>query len=289
MKHFAVVGHPVQHSRSPAIHLAFARQFGHSIRYERLHAAPGAFSDVVQAFRAGGGAGLNVTLPFKLEAYALCQELGRVAMAAGAVNTLLFREDICFGENTDGLGLVEDLTKRLGFALEGASILIFGAGGASRGVLAPLFEAGCIRVTLVNRNVQKARQVCSDFRQVSGLWRRPSDGGPFLECASYDELALEAGRLSGDLLINATSAGLQAQPLPIPSAIFEAAKLAYDMVYAARPTPFMQQAIQDGCPGASDGLGMLVGQAAHAYALWHGVKPEIEPVYQEIRAAIDVA
>ena len=289
MKHYAVLGHPIKHSRSPAIHQSFARQFGHDISYERLHAAPGSFADVVHAFRAGGGAGLNVTLPYKLEAYALCQKLGPSALAAGAVNTLVFDGEHCFGENTDGAGLVDDVIGRLGFVSKHASVMVFGAGGASRGILKPLFESGCQQVTLVNRDVQKARQVCEAFQ---ALWKSMTPSA-FIEAkldwASYEELIERSQTQSWDLLINATSAGLHAQPLNIPPSIFASSKLAYDMVYASVPTDFMQQALQGGCPRASDGLGMLVGQAAHAYALWHGVMPKVEPVYRDMRALIDAA
>ncbi|NCX87798.1 MAG: shikimate dehydrogenase, partial [Betaproteobacteria bacterium] len=289
MKHFAVIGHPVQHSRSPAIHQAFARQFGHRIRYERLHAAPGSLIDVLEAFRAGGGDGVNITLPFKLEAYELCHQRGPRAVAAAAVNTISFRDGLVVGENTDGLGLVDDLHQRLAFGLHGASVLMFGAGGASRGVLAPLFEAGCSRVTLVNRDLLKLSHMVEQFKMAQTTLAVQNPSHARLDHCSYAELPARASSQRWDLLINATSAGLNAQALEVPADIFAAAGLAYDMVYAAQPTAFMQQAIAAGCPQVCDGLGMLVGQAAHAYAIWQGLMPDTMPVYQELRSAIDAA
>ncbi|MFM7659921.1 MAG: shikimate dehydrogenase [Betaproteobacteria bacterium] len=279
MKHFAVIGHPVSHSRSPAIHQAFASQFGHAIRYSRVHATPECFSDVLEAFRAGGGDGVNVTLPFKLEAFARCALVSERAKAAGAVNTIVFRDSEIFGDNTDGLGLVDDLSLRLGVRLRGSSVMIFGAGGATRGVLCPLFEAGCRHISVVNRDVQKAIALCAEFQNVPG--------NASIRAHPYSDLATLAKSQCFDVLINATSAGLSEKTLEVPETIFASSRLAYDMVYAAKPTVFMQQALQAGCPESSDGLGMLIGQAAHAYAIWHGVIPETAQLYRDLRAEID--
>ena len=279
MKYFAVIGHPVAHSRSPIIHQAFAKQFGHEITYARLHAAPGGFADVLAAFQAAGGHGVNVTLPFKLDAYAICSEVSDRAKSAAAVNTIGFSKRGLIGDNTDGLGLVDDLSGRLGLKLEGLSVLICGAGGATRGVIAPLFEAGCRHIRVVNRDVQKAKQLCIDINNV------PHHGA--LDACSYSDLQTLKSGQGFDVLINATSAGLAGQRLDVPDVMFAKSRLAYDMVYAAKPTVFMEQAMQAGCADSSDGLGMLVGQAAHAYALWHGVMPQTAPVYKDLRAAID--
>jgi len=279
MKYFAVIGHPVAHSRSPIIHQAFAKQFGHEITYARLHAAPGGFADVLAAFQAAGGHGVNVTLPFKLDAYAICSEVSDRAKSAAAVNTIAFSKRGLIGDNTDGLGLVDDLSGRLGLKLEGLSVLICGAGGATRGVIAPLFEAGCRHIRVVNRDVQKAKQLCIDINNV------PHHGA--LDGCSYSDLQTLKSGQGFDVLINATSAGLAGQRLDVPDVMFAKSRLAYDMVYAAKPTVFMEQAMQAGCADSSDGLGMLVGQAAHAYALWHGVMPQTAPVYKDLRAAID--
>ena len=279
MKHFAVIGHPVAHSRSPIIHQAFAKQFGHEIAYARLHAAPGGFADVLAAFQAAGGHGVNVTLPFKIEAYAICSEVSNRAKSAAAVNTIAFSKGELIGDNTDGLGLVDDLSGRLGLRLEGLSVLICGAGGATRGVIAPLFEAGCRHIRVVNRDVQKAKQLCIDINNV------PHHEA--LDACSYSDLQTLKSSQGFDVLINATSAGLAGQRLDVPDVMFAKSRLAYDMVYAAKPTVFMEQAMQAGCADSSDGLGMLVGQAAHAYALWHGVMPQTAPVYKDLRAAID--
>ena len=279
MKYFAVIGHPVAHSRSPIIHQAFAKQFGHEIAYARLHAAPGGFADVLAAFQAAGGHGVNVTLPFKIEAYAICSEVSNRAKSAAAVNTIAFSKGELIGDNTDGLGLVDDLSGRLGLRLEGLSVLICGAGGATRGVIAPLFEAGCRHIRVVNRDVQKAKQLCIDINNV------PHHQA--LDACSYSDLQTLKSSQGFDVLINATSAGLAGQRLDVPDAMFAKSRLAYDMVYAAKPTVFMEQAMQAGCADSSDGLGMLVGQAAHAYALWHGVMPQTAQVYKDLRAAID--
>jgi shikimate dehydrogenase len=258
---------------------AFAKQFGHEIAYARLHAAPGGFADVLAAFQAAGGHGVNVTLPFKIEAYAICSEVSNRAKSAAAVNTIAFSKGELIGDNTDGLGLVDDLIGRLGLRLEGLSVLICGAGGATRGVIAPLFEAGCRHIRVVNRDVQKAKQLCIDINNV------PHHQA--LDACSYSDLQTLKSSQGFDVLINATSAGLAGQRLDVPDAMFAKSRLAYDMVYAAKPTVFMQQAMHAGCAESSDGLGMLVGQAAHAYALWHGVMPQTAQVYKDLRAAID--
>jgi len=271
MRHFAVIGHPVAHSRSPFIHQAFAAQFGHRLRYSKLHAAPGSFNDVLDAFRAGGGAGLNITLPFKVEAFERCTFKSARALAAGAVNTLVFSDDAIEGDNTDGIGLVNDIEGRLGLKLRGRAVLMLGAGGAARGALGPLQEAGCARLTVANRSLSRAAGLGTE---VCGL----EELGPKLRSEG-----------AWDLVINATSAGLSAQTLPIDAQVLAEADLVYDMVYAAQPTDFLKRALALGARQTSDGLGMLVAQAAEAYRLWQGVTPNVAPVYAALRASLSGA
>jgi len=268
VRRYAVIGYPVSHSRSPFIHQAFAAQFGHRLRYERLHAAPGSFRDVLSAFRAGGGAGANVTQPFKVEAFETCDRKSARARAAGAVNTLMLDGDTIEGDNTDGVGLVNDIEGRLGLKLAGLAVLVLGAGGACRGVLGPLREAGCTRLVVANRSLSRAADLQAEVCGFEELAARLRRDGPW------------------DLVVNATSAGLAAHDLPIDARVLAAAQLAYDMVYAAQPTPFLRLALAAGCRRASDGLGMLVGQAAESYRIWHGVRPSIAPVYADLRASL---
>lgn len=272
---YAVIGNPIAHSRSPAIHAMFAEATGEDIVYERLLAPVDGFAAAVLRFRDEGGRGLNVTLPFKLDAFALATERSARAEAAGAVNLLAFEGDRIRGDNTDGAGLVTDIESRLGLSLSGRSVMILGAGGAARGALRPLLDAGTVRVAITNRSADKALALAGaigDARVVAG---------------GYDEIgAMLDGGGPFDLLVNATSAGLSGEGLPVPGALFAAARLAYDMVYSADPTPFMAQATAGGCPEVSDGLGMLVEQAAESFLIWRGVRPETAPVYRTLRNAL---
>ena len=265
---YAVIGNPVAHSRSPAIHARFARQTGQDLAYDRLPAPLDGFIATVEAFRAAGGRGLNVTVPFKVEAFAYCTRRSARATAAGAVNTLSFRDDGVHGDNTDGVGLVRDVEGRLGFRLAGARVLLLGAGGAARGVLAPLLDAGIARLTVANRTPARARELAA------------LAGDPRVLGCGFDGLA--AGECF-DLVVNATSTGLGDAAPAIDEARYAGVRLAYDMVYGARPTAFMRQAAAQGCPTVSDGLGMLVEQAAESFFIWRGVRPQTEPVYQALR------
>lgn len=272
---YAVIGNPIAHSRSPTIHAMFAEATGEDIVYSRLLAPRDGFAEAALRFRDEGGRGLNVTLPFKLDAFALATERSVRAEAAGAVNLLAFDGDRILGDNTDGAGLVTDVEARLGLSLGGRSVMILGAGGAARGALRPLIDAGAVRVAITNRNADKAialAQAIGDARVVAGAYDQIGamldGGGPF------------------DLVVNATSTGLSGAALPVPGALFAAARLAYDMVYAAQPTPFMMQAAEGGCPGVSDGLGMLVEQAAESFLIWRGVRPATAPVYRALRDAL---
>ncbi|MCD6735389.1 MAG: shikimate dehydrogenase [Burkholderiaceae bacterium] len=298
---YAVVGNPVAHSRSPSIHARFAKQTGQDIEYGRLLAPLDGFVAAVERFRDAGGRGLNVTLPFKLEAFAWVARRSERARVAGAVNTLRFDSDGAWGDNTDGAGLVRDLEDRLGLALAGRSVLILGAGGATRGVIGPLLDAGVARLTIANRTPARAIELVDDFLRAAAS-RGPAEGMPGASASpaatpgASPEGLPAGGRLRGcgfddagdghELVVNATSAGLAGERLAIADALLAGAVLAYDMFYAARETAFVAQALAAGCPRACDGLGMLVEQAAESFLAWRGVRPRTAPVYEALRAEL---
>ena len=257
---YAVIGQPVAHSKSPWIHAQFARATGQDIDYAAIEAPLGGFVRAADEFRAAGGKGLNVTLPFKEDAYQYCAQLSPRARDARAVNTIRFGAET-FGDTTDGVGLVRDLI-RLGADLRGSRVLLMGAGGAARGVVGALVEAGVAGLTIANRTESKAREVATRFRGVSA-------GG------------YEALRPEFDYVINATSAGLAGETPGVPPDVLARATLAYDMVYG-RETPFLAAARAAGVR-ASDGLGMLVEQAAESFFVWRGVRPDTRSVLQELR------
>ncbi|MBS4098369.1 MAG: shikimate dehydrogenase [Sulfuricella sp.] len=265
---YAVVGNPISHSKSPLIHAAFARQTGQDLIYETLLAPLDGFAECVDEFRSAGGKGLNVTVPFKVEAWQLATRLSERARLAQAVNTLHFGESAeIFGDNTDGAGLVRDIVHNLGCPLEGKKILLMGAGGAARGVLLPLLEKNPASVFIVNRTDAKAVELQAQFAAYGGV-----------EAGSYDTLP---GR-SFDAVINATSSGLADELPPLPPGLFAAGSLAYDMMYG-RQTPFMAFAREQGAQVVADGLGMLVEQAAESFLLWRGVRPDTQPVMAMLR------
>lgn len=271
---YAVIGNPVAHSKSPRIHALFAQQTGKALEYGLLPAELDGFAQVVRTFFAQGGAGLNVTVPFKEQAHTLADVLSARAKAAGAVNTLWMQDGRLHGCNTDGVGLVGDLV-RLGVRLSGARVLMVGAGGAARGVLQPLIDAGCTLLRIVNRNASRAHELAAAWQgvapvQAGGLAGAAVDGG-------------------WDVVINATSTGLAGQAPQLPSGLYAAGGVAYDMMYGPKPTPFLVQARADGAALCADGLGMLVGQAAESFRIWHGVRPDPEPVLQRLRAELSAA
>lgn len=270
---YAVIGHPVAHSKSPQIHAAFARQTGQDLSYEAILAPLDGFEPAVRAFIRGGGCGLNVTLPFKVEAFRLAATRSPRAEAAGAVNTLLFSAAGIRGDNTDGIGLVADLTRNLGLDLAGKRILLLGAGGAARGVLLPLLEQRPAVLALANRTADKARALAAAFVARAG--------GCALAGGGFTELA---GRRF-DLVINATAASLGDAAPTLPGGLCAPDSLAYDMVYGKDLTPFLRAARGDGAARLADGLGMLVEQAAEAFFLWRGVRPATAPVLAALRAA----
>lgn len=265
---YAVIGNPVAHSLSPSIHAQFAAQSGQDLVYERLLAEPGAFVATVDRFRAEGGAGLNVTLPFKVDAFRYATRRSARALAAGAVNVLAFGEGEAMGENTDGAGLVRDIEQRAGLALSGARVLLLGAGGAARGVLRPLLDAGVARLAIANRTAGRAVELASSAQDA-----RVSGSG-------FDALAAAE---PFDLVVNATSSALADAAPPVPPAVLRGAALAYEMMYGARATPFMRAAREAGAASVLDGLGMLVEQAAESFLIWRGVRPLTDPVYQRLR------
>lgn len=273
--HFAVVGNPVGHSRSPAIHQEFGRQLGLALRYETLLAPVDGFAETIRGFFDNGGAGLNVTLPFKEEAFALADHLSERARLAGAVNTLWMRDGNLHGCNTDGVGLLDDI-QRLGAPPRDKRILLVGAGGAAKGVIYPLLEAGCSALRIVNRSAERAHQLCEQVRALLPQHAARISAG-----------SLDEAQGQWDIVVNATSSSLSRQAPPLPGAGYSPGSLAYDMFYAAQPTAFMQQALAQGAGQAADGLGMLVAQAAASFAIWHGRRPDTAPVLQMLRRQLD--
>jgi shikimate dehydrogenase len=270
-KLYAVMGNPVRHSKSPAIHRSFAEQCGIDLEYGAIDVEVGDFAAAVQAFRASGGQGLNITIPFKLEAYALADRRSTRAQQAGAVNTLRFEADgAIYGDNTDGVGLVRDLLVNCATPLSGRHILVLGAGGAVRGIVGPILEEGVAGLLVANRTVSKAEQLVTMFASHAEM-----------DACGFDALA---GRRF-DIVINATAASLQGETPPLPPDIFAPNALAYDLMYGEAATPFLQWARAHGVARISDGLGMLVEQAAESFFVWHGRRPQTDAVLATLRAA----
>jgi shikimate dehydrogenase len=272
MDRYVVIGNPVEHSRSPQIHRLFAQQTGQSLRYDRRLSPIDDFAGCVRQFRAEGGKGANVTLPFKLEALALCDHTSERAQRAGAVNTLSFGNDgLVLGDNTDGIGLVNDLEANLGVSLRGLRVLILGAGGAVRGVLQPLLESAPAMIRIANRTPAKANALAQAF----------TGDVPVTACG-YEALADEGF----DLVINGTSSGLANAMPPLPATVLRHGGICYDMLYGKSPGPFLAWAEQHGAGLCADGLGMLVEQAAESFRIWRGVKPDTGPVLRQLRAEV---
>jgi shikimate dehydrogenase len=256
-KKFAVIGNPIAHSRSPEIHQAFAQQTGIDLSYERILAPLNDFTKVVQDFFAHGGSGLNITVPFKEQAFERCDQLTERAQAARAVNTLWMQDGKLYGDNTDGAGLVNAITT-LNWPLANSRILILGAGGATRGVILPLANAGAEEIVIANRTHSRAESLMNDLH-------------PFIKMTTLSTCTLDQLEGHFDMIINATSASLTGEGIALPAALtFD---YAYEMAYG-KPSSFIDQAKARGVPTA-DGLGMLIGQAAEAFSVWHGVKPDL--------------
>jgi len=267
--HYAVIGNPVAQSKSPLIHAEFSRQTGQDICYDAILAPVDEFAQAVTDFWKQGGRGLNVTVPFKLEAFRISSRVSERAGAAQAVNTLVLEGDGIFGDNTDGAGLVRDIAANLQFPLAGKRVLLIGAGGAARGVIMPLLEQEPRILVIVNRTPQKAYD----------LQRRFSSSGKVL-AVNYHDLYGE----HFDLVINATSASLHGELPPVPAGIFASQSLAYDMMYGKGHTPFLQFAELQGVKNLADGTGMLVEQAAESFFLWRGIRPRTGPVIEMLRS-----
>lgn len=260
---YTVFGHPIEHSKSPRIHAAFAAQTAQDLTYTATLAPLNGFAAALAAFHAAGGRGANVTVPFKEEAYRLATRLSDRARQAGAINTLTLEGPEILGDNTDGVGLVRDLRQNRHCMLAGRRILLLGAGGATRGVLGPLLAEAPAQLFVANRTASKAVELASRF---------DCDGGG-LEAIPAEPF---------DVVINATAASLAGEMPPLPNALFAPGALAYDMMYG-RQTPFLNFAQRHGASTA-DGLGMLVEQAAEAFWLWRGVRPDTAPVLATLRA-----
>jgi len=272
MDRYAVIGNPVEHSRSPRIHALFARQTGQSLCYDTLRAPLDDFVGTVRRFQAQAGRGVNVTLPFKLEALAVCDHVSERARRAGAANTLSLSADgLIHGDNTDGAGLLRDLRANLGLELAGLRILLLGAGGAVSGVLQPLLDAAPTAIWIANRTPAKAQALAVNF----------SDGVP-IEACGYAEL----GDQAFDLVINGTAGGLTGEVPPLPDDVLKPGGICYDMLYGDAPTSFLRWAAAHGAGVMVDGLGMLVEQAAESFFIWRGIRPETRSVLKQLRAEI---
>ena len=265
---YAVMGNPITHSKSPLIHTLFAEQTQQQMEYTAIHVDLGGFEQAVGNFNASGGKGLNITVPFKQEAFAVVNDISDRAKRAGAVNTIKFEGKRIFGDNTDGSGLVNDLKNNLLLDLKDLRILLMGAGGAARGVIAPLLEAHPSMLVIANRTPDKAVALANAFGDLG-----------YVQGCGYGQLE----ELQFDLVINATAASLQGEVPPLPDELLAEQAVCYDMMYGAKPTPFMQWAERQGASTILDGLGMLVEQAAESFALWRGVRPETLAVIKLLR------
>lgn len=270
MDHYAVFGNPIHHSKSPKIHMAFAEETQQLLRYTKQLVELDQFSLSASSFLQGDGQGFNVTVPFKEEAYAWVEELDLLAQKAGAVNTVALKNGKIRGYNTDGLGLVRDLTVNHQIDLADKSILILGAGGAVRGVLEPILNKHPACITIANRTVEKAQLLADLF----------DDLGQVIACG-YEQL--EGHQF--DIIINGTSTGLTGDLPPIPDTVLRKGGTTYDMMYASEPTAFVRWGQEHGAAQALDGLGMLVEQAAEAFYIWRGVRPDTSSIIGNIRDA----
>lgn len=272
LDHYGVMGNPIEHSQSPRIHRLFAAQTQHALEYDAIEVAPGQFAAAVDNFRRSGGRGLNITLPFKRDAWVYADILNPRAERAGAANTLIFNENgATVADNTDGTGLVRDLLDNQGLTLAGKRILLLGAGGAARGVVGPLLGSKPTKLIIANRTPAKAVELAMLFGSL----------GPVSGCG--------LGDLKGfcfDLIINATAASLEGEMPPLPKDILAAGGWCYDMMYGNTPSPFMHWGLAHGARQAIDGLGMLVEQAAESFWLWRGIRPDTAPVIAELRRAL---
>jgi shikimate dehydrogenase len=262
---YAVIGNPIGHSKSPLIHSAFAQATGQDIQYTAIEGPLDGFKATVEAFIADGGRGMNVTIPFKLQAFDIATDPMESARLAGAVNALKFEGGRIHAQNFDGLGLVNDIQRNLGVSLAGKRVLVCGAGGATRGAILPIAAQKPALIAIANRSTDKAHGLKTDFAARAAL-----------QTGGYEDLAGE----SFDVILNATSTGLSKDELPLPAGVFAPGALAYDLVYGKGLTTFLKQAQAAGVSQLADGVGMLVEQAAEAFEWWRGVRPDTQPVIE---------
>ena len=267
---YALVGHPVEHSRSPLIHQLFARQTSQNLSYELIDAEPASFETAVRGFAAAGGKGLNVTVPHKEAAFKLADERSEAAQEAGAVNTITFFDGYVRGDNTDGVGFIRDIRVNQHQPIEGRRVLILGAGGAARGIVGPLIESRPRLLVIANRTIERAQILARQFFA-------PID----FQALTFEQLAtLDAF----DVVINATSAGLKGEAPPFPASLVGPGTFCYDLVYSVNATPFVAWAREHGAARAVQGWGMLVEQAAESFYIWRGVRPDTGPILKQLVA-----
>ena len=266
---YGVMGYPVSHSRSPVIHRLFALQTGEELQYELLQVSPEKLEPAVRQFQRTGGKGLNVTVPHKSEVTRLVDQLSERASTAGAVNTLSFEDDEILGDNTDGFGLLRDLTVNLALTLQGANILVLGAGGATRGIIGPLLEMEPVALRIANRTLGKAQALADHFSRM----------GPVTACR-FNVVPVSD---QYDLIINATSAGLHGDAPPYPSAAISEKTVCYDLSYGLNATPFSSWAAEHGAAQSVMGWGMLVEQAAESFRVWRGMRPNTSEVLKHMK------
>ncbi len=265
---YAVMGYPVAHSRSPVIHRLFAVQTGQNLQYELLEVEPKKLESAIKQFARTGGKGLNITLPHKSEVTRFVDDMSDRASTAGAINTLMFKGKEIYGDNTDGVGLIRDLTDNLEINLEGANILILGAGGSTRGIMSPLLDENPESIVIANRTMDKAKalaQIYSAQGSVSAV--------SFKNIRTPPEF---------DLIINATSAGVKGEAPPYPESAISENTICYDLSYSMNATPFSSWAKEHGAAKSYMGWGMLVEQAAESFYLWRGVRPDTAAVLKQL-------
>jgi shikimate dehydrogenase len=273
---YAVIGNPIGHTKSPLIHGLFAEETGQDMTYGAIEAPlepADAFADTVRTFIAAGGKGMNVTAPFKLQAFAMADERSERAALAGAVNAMKFENGRIVAENFDGVGLVRDIEINLHQPMAGKRVLVLGAGGAVRGALLPFIAARPARLVIANRNVEKAKGLVDEVAADATL-----TACGYAELESMEQF---------DLVVNATSASLTGQLPPVPPSVFSASGTAYELAYGKGLTPFLRLARNAGVQGIADGVGMLVEQAAEAFAWWRGVRPRTHAIIDRLTVPLD--
>ncbi|GAA5162375.1 shikimate dehydrogenase [Viridibacterium curvum] len=270
---YAIIGNPIAQAKSPALQMAFAKANGQDMEYGAILGEPGKFAEAIREFQRQGGKGMNITMPFKLDAFALADELTARGRAAGAINMYTLRADgTILGDNTDGFGIVRDITHNLGCAIHGRKVLLLGAGGAVRGTLLPLFAEAPAEVFIANRTASKAVELADEFGAEAGSTKLA--GGGFADIPG-----------GFDIIINGSASSMTGDVPPLAPAVWQAAQLAYDMAYKKEPTAFVLAAREAGVKQTADGLGMVVEQGAECFFLWRGIRPDTAPVIAALRAA----